>query len=97
MAKQQTPNADRTDSSDITPLENELLDNAGLTEQEQAVAAAAPDATDEDGEPLNENPEMDIESGSELDIPEDGADTGEENSGEDEENEGYSSIAGDED
>jgi len=97
MAKQQTPNGDNTNPNDITPLENELLDSAGLTEQEQAIAAAVPDTTDEDGEPLNENPEMDIESGSELDIPENDAEDGEENSGEDEENEGYSSIAGDAD
>lgn len=87
--------AANNDNSDISPLEKELLDTAGETEEEQRLHAAELDSTDADGEPLNENTSGDARSGEELDVPGSEADDENEEIGEeDEENNSYS-LGGD--
>lgn len=75
----------------ISPIEKDLLDNAGEDDEERELHKAEVDNTDEDGELLNENTSNDGNSGSELDIPGSEDDDDKEEIGEeDEENNGYS-------
>jgi hypothetical protein len=77
--------------TNISPIEKELLDNAGEDDEERALHQAEVDKTDEDGDLLNENAGNDGNSGSELDIPGSEDDDDQEEIGEeDEENNGYS-------
>lgn len=77
--------------TNISPLEEELLDNAGEDDEERELHKAEVDKTDEDGDLLNENAGDDGNSGSELDIPgSEDDDDNEEIGEEDEENNGYS-------
>lgn len=78
-------------SSDISPLEKELLDTAGEDDEERRLHKAEVDNTDEDGDLLNENSSNDSISGSELDVPGSEDDDNDEVIGEeDEENNSYS-------
>jgi len=77
--------------NDISPLEKELLDKAGLDDEELSLQEAEVDNTDEDEDLLNENAGNDANSGSELDIPGSESDDEDEEIGEeDEENNSYS-------
>jgi len=79
------------EESDVSPEEKELLEQSATSmssEDDETLAGATLDNTDEDGEPLNEQSDL---SGNDLDIP--GAeydDAEEETGGEDEENNSYS-------
>lgn len=87
------------ESSNVTPIENEMLDmsaNDMPTRDEQQLRRATLDDKDEDGDLLNEKTSATAISGSDLDIP--GADEDNEDEGigeEDEENNPYS-LGGDE-
>jgi len=77
--------------NDILPEELQLLDTAGEDEEERNLHAAELDATDDDGEPLNESSSAVDKTGRDLDVPgEEGDDDVEDIGEEDEENNSYS-------
>ena len=79
------------DEADVSPEEKKLLEESATSmgsEDDETLAGAALDNTDDDGDPLNEQSDL---SGGDLDVP--GAendDAEEETGGEDEENNSYS-------
>jgi len=89
---QMNSNNELQGENDITPGEKALLDNAGVREDEddddEILASAQLDNTDEDGVTLNQH--LDV-SGEDLDVPGSEADDANEAIGEeDEENNSYS-------
>ena len=79
---------DETAGTNITPDELQLLDTAGEDDEERRLHSAETDATDADGDGLNEESDL---SGDDLDVPGTEADDDNEDIGEeDEENNAYS-------
>jgi len=91
MNKNKQPN-NGGQGNDISPLEKRLLDQSGeLTADDENLLRSALDATDTDGELLNEGSSTLNESGSDLDVPGTELDDRDEEIGEeDEENNSYS-------
>lgn len=73
----------------------ELADQNTDTEDGRNLAAASLDETDDDGDPLNEEGANGFVSGDELDVPGAELDDTEENEGEEDEENNYYSLGGD--